>query len=379
MVTKIEVTNKDVLQFYADKFADEEHCPITAKYLSKLKAEESKKKKGEKLKGESLHDARGYVQTINTFKKVETTDEKDEEFYEWLQNREIVSFSFFLPDVFLKHTDYYDVALQKWHLYVCWYAYRESGIRSRKKLDNEQLDVSAEKPNGILQYMIKCRELFLWMCEAAGSMQTDSLYEKMILIEEGKVEVEDWAKEVKEEIKRIIWENKEKPQIISKSLLSACANQYYLKLDRTTQSLEVYEQVDNNLLRELYPLREDFDTSDYVLFTLKKSIPCIFGGKGRTRTPAGIFRIEHVSGLHEEYVSPYHPQHDQVKFFGYLAVFEDYFIHSNMYLTDATSDNFHEKEPVSEQDAHTSGCIRVPQEELDWLVEHIPEGTTIAM
>ena len=146
--------------------------------------------------------------------------------------------------------------------------------------------------------------------------------------------------------------------IAHKSILSpVCSNQYYLKLNRAAQSLEVYEQADNNTLRELYPLREDFDTSDYVLFTLKK----------------------HVSGLHEEYVSPYHPQHEQVKFFGYLAVFEDYFIHSNMYLKDATSGTFQAKEPVSEQDAHTSGCIRVPQEELDWLVANIPEKSIIEM
>ena len=68
-----------------------------------------------------------------------------------------------------------------------------------------------------------------------------------------------------------------------------------------------------------------------------------------------------------------------MKFFSYLAVFEDYFIHSNMYLTDAASDTFMEKESISAQDEHTSGCIRVPQEELDWLVEHIPEKSIIEM
>lgn len=68
-----------------------------------------------------------------------------------------------------------------------------------------------------------------------------------------------------------------------------------------------------------------------------------------------------------------------MKFFGYLAVFEDYFIHSNMYLKDATSNTFQAKEPVSEQDAHTSGCIRVPQEELDWLMANIPEKSMIEM
>lgn len=172
----------------------------------------------------------------------------------------------------------------------------------------------------------------------------------------------------------------QKTYIAHKSLLSpACSNQYYLKLNRTAQALGVYEQADNNTLREFYPLREDFDISDYALFTLKKSIPCIFGGEGKTRTPSGIFRIEHISKPHEEYVSCYHPQYDQVKFFGYLEVFEDYFIHSDMYLPDATGETFRQMKPISAQDAHTSGCIRVPQEELDWLVEHIAEGTAIEM
>ncbi len=30
-------------------------------------------------------------------------------------------------------------------------------------------------------------------------------------------------------------------------------------------------------------------------------------------------------------------------------------------------------------DDHTSGCIRVKQEELDWLVENVDVGTTVVM
>ena len=183
---------------------------------------------------------------------------------------------------------------------------------------------------------------------------------------------------VVDEFVKFIEKIREREYIVQKSLLFY-QYQYYLRLDRASQWLEVYEQADSNTLRELYPLRENFDTSDYVLFTLKKSIPCIFGGEGKTRTPSGIFRIEHISKLQEEYVSCYHPQYDQVKFFGYLEVFEDYFIHSDMYLPDATGDTFRQMKPISAQDAHTSGCIRIPQEELDWLVEHIAEGTVIEM
>lgn len=194
-------------------------------------------------------------------------------------------------------------------------------------------------------------------------------------IAEGKVVAE---KKVVDEFVKFIEKIREREYIVQKSLLFY-QHQYYLRLDRASQWLEVYEQADSNPLRELYPLRENFDTSDYVLFTLKKSIPCIFGGEGKTRTPSGIFRIEHTSKPHEEYVSCYHPQYEKVKFFGYLEVFEDYFIHSDIYLTDATGDTFRQKESISKQDTHTSGCIRVPQEELDWLVEHIAEGTTIEM
>ncbi len=208
MAENIEVTNEDVLRFYADKFADEKHCPITAKYLSKLKSN-----------GESLHG--DYVKTVNTFKKgVEKEKDnlkEDEQFYEWLKNT-LISFSFFLPDVFLGHTDYYDVALQKWHLYVCWYEYRQSGIRSGKKLDNDQLKVSASsKPNGIFQSSITCSELLLWMCEAAGSTQTERLYKKLIDEEESdkkRIEwIREWAAKAKEEIKRIIIEERKENKI----------------------------------------------------------------------------------------------------------------------------------------------------------------------
>lgn len=36
-------------------------------------------------------------------------------------------------------------------------------------------------------------------------------------------------------------------------------------------------------------------------------------------------------------------------------------------------------EPISKGDDHTSGCIRVAQENLDWLVENIEDGTTVEM
>ena len=192
MATKIEVTNEDVLRFYADKFADEEHCPITAKYLSKL--EEEERKNGKELRGYSLHG--DYVSLVNTFKKGFIEKEyknktKDEKFYDWLKIREIVSFSFCLPDVFLEHTDYYDVALQKWHLYVSWYAYLESGIMGEGLCLEKKMTT------------FKCEELLLWMCEAADVARTKDYCEEAL---QGK---SDWKALAREEIRNIIKGSKE--------------------------------------------------------------------------------------------------------------------------------------------------------------------------
>ncbi len=154
-------------------------------------------------------------------------------------------------------------------------------------------------------------------------------------------------------------------------------NRYYLRLNRKSGCLEIYKKMDTKALWDNYPIRKDFDASDYAMYEIAKNMPCIFAGDGKTQTPAGIFNIEKVSS--SEYISPYHPNFDQVKFFGYLVVFEDYFIHSDMYLMDANIDNFREKESISLNDEHTSGCIRVMHDDLCWLIKNISEGTTIEM
>lgn len=170
-------------------------------------------------------------------------------------------------------------------------------------------------------------------------------------------------------------------RIIKSDILSqSCGNQYYLELNRSAGRLEVYERADIEEVRELLPLREDFDASGYALYRMRNAFPCVIGGEGKTKTPEGIFRVEKASELHEEYVSPYHPVYDEVKIFGYLVIFEDYFIYSNdIYLMDATVDDFSQKMPISGQDEHSSGCVHVPQENLDWLVQNIPAGTTIKL
>lgn len=149
---------------------------------------------------------------------------------------------------------------------------------------------------------------------------------------------------------------------------------YLLKLNRTTHQLEVYAKSINENPGTYYSLRENFDTSDYSLFELEKTFDCIIGGKN-TPTPAGLFAITNKSS--GEYISTYYSKKSKVKFFGYLVIFEDYFIHSNLYDVDAELPNH--VDSISLDDENTSGCIRVSQDDLKWLMENIEIGTTIIM
>lgn len=166
--------------------------------------------------------------------------------------------------------------------------------------------------------------------------------------------------------------------IVSQRILNKeTNNRYFLRLNREESCLEIYEQAENAILKENYPIRDDFDSSEYVMYKMIKKMRCIFGGEGKTRTPRGIFNIEKVS--EDEYISPYHPHYEFVKFFGYLVVFEDYFIHSDLYLTDVGIDNYKKNQSISLNDKNTAGCIRVAQDDLQWLIENIEVGTTIEM
>lgn len=166
--------------------------------------------------------------------------------------------------------------------------------------------------------------------------------------------------------------------IISNKLLNnSLSREYYLRLNREKRILEVYKHCEDSKLRENYPIREDFDQSDYTMYELDKEIQCIYGGEGEKRTPRGIFHIYKKS--EGEYRSPYYENRSVVKFFGYLGVFEDYFIHSDLYDENVTVDNFRTVEPISRADEHTAGCIRIAQEELDWLLENVEIGTVVEM
>lgn len=166
--------------------------------------------------------------------------------------------------------------------------------------------------------------------------------------------------------------------IISNDMLSKDSNnEYFLRLNREQSILEVYKKCESSKLRDEYPIRKEFDESGYTMFELYKEMKCIFGGEGKKRTPSGLFHIYDKSK--GEYRSSYYKGKDCVKFFGYLSFFEDYFIHSDLYDENITIKNYKEAEPISKNDEHTAGCIRVEQEDLDWLVENVEVGTVVEM
>lgn len=165
--------------------------------------------------------------------------------------------------------------------------------------------------------------------------------------------------------------------VTNQTLSPRLSRNFFLKLSRYDHILTVYIESTERHLRETYPLRTDFDASGYHFYELLKSIPCRFGGEGKTQTPQGIFRIQNVTK--DEYVSTYRQGVPEVKLFGHLDIFEDYFIHSEMYPMDATIDTFRTMKSISSEDTHTAGCIRVEQAYLDWLIANIPVGTTIEM
>ena len=164
--------------------------------------------------------------------------------------------------------------------------------------------------------------------------------------------------------------------IISNNMLSKNSNnEYFLRLNREQSILEVYKKCESSKLREVYPIRKEFDESGYTMFELYKEMKCIFGGEGKKRTPSGLFHIYDKSN--GEYRSLYYEDRDCVKFFGYLAIFEDYFIHSDLYDEYVSIENFRNVEPISKNDEHTAGCIRVAQDDLEWILKNVEIGSVV--
>ena len=151
--------------------------------------------------------------------------------------------------------------------------------------------------------------------------------------------------------------------IVKKEFVNQEKN-YLLKLNRTTHKLEIYQKADNSVLNEHYSIRPDFDSSGYMMYEKLKSVDCIFGGE-KSPTPTGIFEVEKKSA--EEYISGYYPKRGKVKFFGYLVIFEDYFIHSDLYDAAVTGETMQDHEPISKNDTFTSVFELHSQNLNGWL------------
>lgn len=151
-----------------------------------------------------------------------------------------------------------------------------------------------------------------------------------------------------------------------------------LKLNREHYFIEVYKKAGVKALHKHYSIRPDFDSSGYDIYEKETEFKCIYG-RAESPTPVGVFDITNKSMPKEAYVSEYHPKYDKVKFFGYLVIFEDYFIHSDMYEESVAELPENNESSISNNDYDTSGCIRVSQEDLNWLIDNIEIGTPVIL
>ena len=162
---------------------------------------------------------------------------------------------------------------------------------------------------------------------------------------------------------------------------------FYLQLNRNEKILKIYKRNNNfEIVKAYYPLDENFDINNDVPFEIFNEIPCIFGGEEDFQTPRGIFKIKNVSEKNKEFVSGFNPNHEKVKFYGYIEIYEYYWIHSNMYVGESINSNNFINHPenlvrdIQNKDCveHTAGCIRIPdQSKLDELLEIISPGDII--
>lgn len=154
-------------------------------------------------------------------------------------------------------------------------------------------------------------------------------------------------------------------------------SKYLLKLDRNSNLLRVYEKSDPQKIWDYYSLRKDFSMDKYLLYEEVKQFKCIYGHT-ETPTPFGVFQVENKSN--DWYVTPYRPKNLKnvgiLKFQGYLEIFEDYFIHSDIFAenTDGTNEIV-----GTVKDGGTTGCVRVNSDDLKWLLDNIPVKTTVML
>ncbi len=171
----------------------------------------------------------------------------------------------------------------------------------------------------------------------------------------------------------------EKKMFIVKKSFNSVESKLFVKLNRGERKLEIYQRVANEKLNDHYHIREDFDNSPYDMYELEKSFDCILGSEDHP-TPEGIFDVERKS--RDMWFSRSYAGYDEVRFFGYLTIFENYLIHSDLYDKSVSAEamrNDPTVHPVSKKDDHTRGCIRIAQENLDWMLDNVEEGTIVEL
>lgn len=197
----MSVTNKELLEFYAGMDDKSKDYPITRKYM------------------ESHELSGAYIKLANTFKsKGKSGSTENKNFYHWIEENHLnpTSLSFLKEtdpgfDSLLERTGLKDPLLQKWHLYVSWYALEEywerEGTHKKSQFTTNELGLDVQESySGILRKTnpISCRALLLWMCEASDSEQTDKLYSQLEIIEEklnaANKQLSDWLQAIKDEI-----------------------------------------------------------------------------------------------------------------------------------------------------------------------------------
>ena len=400
----IEISGQQLIQF-CSKINTRVNCPITVKYC------------------ETFGTTGDYAKLAGYFSEQEkeevSTD--DGRFYKKLRKSQSDTYCFSFSDgtsVSVKYNDYYlngndknqEIIDPKWHWLISVFAYLDvvnNECHFEEKNYPKEFKASKVNKNGRVDFETKFKVDYndeinketRWQVAVAkaGKLKTPRCFYsnmKLWLAEASGMDVSAVDKcikggneqEAKEEIKKIQYSEvcknivnilkEEKLLILRNSEQWTWNSDVVLKVNRSSKQLELYKKVDNSVLYKYYSIRPDFDSSNYIMYEKVKSMDCIYGGE-KSPTPTGIFQVEKKST--EEYISGYYPELDQVKFFGYLVIFEDYFIHSDLYAADVTKETLEENEPVSKGDTSTSGCIRISQEDLDWLLENVEVGTPVIM
>lgn len=373
-----ELTIKDLICFYSAQPDDMANCPITLKYVL------------------SHIDKSGYIPLADIFEAGGNKKKKNDDdmaFYDYMcslvyKNKYIFDsevqarVKIFEPIFKYKDSNLYS---QKWHLLVSLYAYLDVVNNKNVDLDETKKKIfenssvnkkrkiyMSEKIQGKDKYWqlinkqgYSCRPLKLWMAEAAG---IDKVKLNEAINNGMKIEWDLVAEKI----------NKKMTYIVHKSSVDSSSKQL-LKLNRETRHLELYIRSKSNLtFDDVISTYNNIDISDYYIYRMTDSFPCVLEEQNLSIVP-GIFIIKRVSEVREEYISACYKNLGRIKFFGYITIFNNCFIHGNVYNEDVTIDKIDNEHIVVKDNENILNGIRVYQEDLEWLVENIKQGATLIM